>query len=190
MNTEKQYPMPALTKQERAELVLRYAEKEEELIRSIDRCDAIGCTSSLTVYQLDLKAVRITLSALTAQPEGYRVRYHNEPEGSGTRIGADKLGYYQSRGDFHYTPTYTAPPVPVLAGNSSGLPNGWKLVPVEPSKEMVVAGQDKLDECIDHGFDSDEDGSVYEYSKIAPDAPYQVFMAMMGSAPLPPSIAD
>lgn len=59
----------------------------------------------------------------------------------------------------------------------------WKLVPVEPTKEMVSAGQDKFEECIDYGFDSCEDGSTHEYSKISSDAPYQVFKAMLEAAP-------
>lgn len=62
-------------------------------------------------------------------------------------------------------------------------PDGWKMVPINPTKEMVTAGQDKFEECIDHGFDSCEDGSTHEYSKISSDAPYQVFKAMIAAAP-------
>lgn len=61
--------------------------------------------------------------------------------------------------------------------------DGWRLVPMEPTKEMIVAGQDKFEECIDSGFDSCEDGSTYEYSKISSDAPYLVYIAMLAAAP-------
>lgn len=63
------------------------------------------------------------------------------------------------------------------------VPDGWKLVPGEPTKEMVAAGQDRFEECIDSGFDSCEDGSTYEYSKISSDAPYLVYIAMLAAAP-------
>jgi hypothetical protein len=59
----------------------------------------------------------------------------------------------------------------------------WQMVPVEPTKEMVSAGQDKFEECINYGFDSCEDGSTHEYSKISSDAPYQVYQAMLAAAP-------
>ncbi|WP_448309657.1 hypothetical protein [Pantoea sp. PGP6] len=69
-----------------------------------------------------------------------------------------------------------------LAG--AGLaPEDWKMVPAEPTKEMIVAGQDKFEECIDSGFDSCEDGSTHEYSKISSDAPYLVYLAMLAAAP-------
>lgn len=65
----------------------------------------------------------------------------------------------------------------------STVPDGWVAVPIDATKEMVTAGQDKFEECIDHGFDSCEDGSTHEYSKISSDAPYQVFKAMIEAAP-------
>lgn len=62
-------------------------------------------------------------------------------------------------------------------------PEGWKLVPVEPTPEMVVYGQERMDECIDMGFDSSEDGSVYEYSRISSDAPFLIYNSMLAAAP-------
>lgn len=60
---------------------------------------------------------------------------------------------------------------------------GWRLVPVEPTKEMIVAGQDEHDNCIDTGYDSDADGNRYDYTTISPDAPTRVYTAMVAAAP-------
>ncbi|WP_129543755.1 hypothetical protein [Serratia sp. 1D1416] len=60
---------------------------------------------------------------------------------------------------------------------------GYKLVPVELTKEMIVAGQDEFEECVDRGFSSDADGNRYDYTDIAPDAPARIFKAMMAAAP-------
>lgn len=48
-----------------------------------------------------------------------------------------------------------------------------------PSKEMIAAGQDALDDCIDYGYDSDADGNRYDYTSISSDAPARVFEAMV-----------
>lgn len=61
----------------------------------------------------------------------------------------------------------------------------WKLVPVEPTKEMIVAGQDEHDNCVDSGFNSDIDGNRYDYTEISPDAPARVYGAMLAAAPTP-----
>lgn len=57
------------------------------------------------------------------------------------------------------------------------------LAPVEPTPEMIVAGQDAHDGCVSEGFSSDVDGNRYDYTSISPDAPYTVYQAMIGAAP-------
>lgn len=57
------------------------------------------------------------------------------------------------------------------------------MVPKEPTKQMILAGQEELESCIDNGFDSDIDGNSYDYTDIVPDAPHRVFMAMLEAAP-------
>jgi hypothetical protein len=51
-----------------------------------------------------------------------------------------------------------------------------------PSKEMVAAGQDAMDACIDYGYDSDADGNRHDYTTISSDCPAQVFAAMVAVA--------
>ncbi|MEA4448515.1 hypothetical protein [Klebsiella pneumoniae] len=62
-------------------------------------------------------------------------------------------------------------------------PPGYVMVPKEPTKQMILAGQEELESCIDNGFDSDIDGNRYDYTDIVPDAPHRVFMAMLAAAP-------
>ncbi|EPM0590588.1 hypothetical protein WJB48_005036, partial [Klebsiella pneumoniae] len=59
---------------------------------------------------------------------------------------------------------------------------GYMMVPREPTKQMILAGQEELESCIDNGFDSDIDGNRYDYTDIVPDAPHRVFMAMLAAA--------
>lgn len=72
------------------------------------------------------------------------------------------------------------------AGNSPAIPDGYMMVPKEPTKQMILAGQEELESCIDNGFDSDIDGNRYDYTDIVPDAPHRVFMAMLAAAPQSP----
>ncbi|MCR1002089.1 MAG: hypothetical protein NQ081_05610 [Enterobacter cloacae] len=72
----------------------------------------------------------------------------------------------------------------ITQSNSPVVQDGWVMVPLEPTKEMIVAGQDALDECINEGFNSDEDGNIYEYTNISSDAPHSVFKSMIAAAPL------
>lgn len=63
------------------------------------------------------------------------------------------------------------------------VPDGYVMVPKEPTKQMILAGQEELESCIDNGFDSDIDGNRYDYTDIVPDTPHRVFMAMLAAAP-------
>lgn len=136
-------------------------------------------------YMVELMGV--ALSALTAKPEpvGFlleyggtdRELYPSQQEADKMRREVVENGFL----DVHLSPLFTHPaPAADLA---ELVPDGWKLVPGEPTKEMVAAGQDRFEECIDSGFDSCEDGSTYEYSKISSDAPYLVYIAMLAAAP-------
>lgn len=70
-----------------------------------------------------------------------------------------------------------------IIGSSPAIPDGYVMVPKEPTKQMILAGQEELESCIDNGFDSDIDGNSYDYTDIVPDAPHRVFMAMLEAAP-------
>ncbi|EKS3262584.1 TPA: hypothetical protein NPP29_001145 [Klebsiella pneumoniae] len=75
---------------------------------------------------------------------------------------------------------------PAQDGNSLVVPDGYVMVPKEPTKQMILAGQEELESCIDNGFDSDIDGNRYDYTDIVPDAPHRVFMAMLAASPQEP----
>ena len=61
--------------------------------------------------------------------------------------------------------------------------NGGVVVPTEPTKEMIAAGQDEHDNCIDTGYDSNADGDRFEYTTISPDAPYRIYRSMIAARP-------
>lgn len=56
---------------------------------------------------------------------------------------------------------------------------GYAVVPKEPTPEMIVAGQDEHDNCVDHGWESNADGERFDYTTISPDAPFRVYKAML-----------
>ncbi|EPY4769142.1 hypothetical protein ACXDIJ_000320 [Klebsiella quasipneumoniae] len=74
----------------------------------------------------------------------------------------------------------------IQALNSPAIPDGYVMVPKEPTKQMILAGQEELESCIDNGFDSDIDGNRYDYTDIVPDTPHRLFMAMLAAAPQEP----
>ena len=53
-----------------------------------------------------------------------------------------------------------------------------KTVLIEPTKEMLVAGQSALDDCVDEDYDSDMDGNRNYYTTIRSDAAERVWRAM------------
>lgn len=103
-----------------------------------------------------------------------------------------------------------ATPETVIGGNSPAIPgcDGAELLPstgvvielnpannklytplstgISITREMIIAGQEELEACIDNGFDSDADGNRHDYTAIASDAPYRVFCAMLAAAPQSP----
>lgn len=52
----------------------------------------------------------------------------------------------------------------------------------EPSKQMIAAGDEEKEACIDQGADSDADGNSYPYTYINSDLPARVFRAMIAAA--------
>lgn len=59
---------------------------------------------------------------------------------------------------------------------------GYVIVPKEPTKQMVIAGDDEKENCIDSGWDSDTDGNRYDYTIINSDLPARVYRAMLAAA--------
>ncbi|WP_414056794.1 hypothetical protein [Pantoea dispersa] len=104
---------------------------EEQRQELIELCEAVlaghiqygGDSNEEDIY-------KIALSALTAEPEVW--------------IKPDSLGLPRLAGIDAVTipyvpeypiPLYTAPPAPVLR-----VPDGWKLVPIVPTEDMVIRG--------------------------------------------------
>ncbi|EGK9715451.1 hypothetical protein IOV19_004039 [Salmonella enterica] len=92
---------------------------------------------------------RIALAALEAEPIGYMNRFTGRVFSLDEQPGAD------TDTDV-YEPVYAAPPAPVV-------PDGYALVPVEPTDEMIAAAMN----CEDVLFNSDESfcvqfGNIYE----------------------------
>ncbi|EED4849162.1 hypothetical protein UJ01_03005 [Salmonella enterica subsp. arizonae] len=97
--------------------------------------------------QMDL--ARIALASLEAEPIGYMNRFTGRVFSLDEQPGAD------TDTDV-YEPVYAAPPAPVV-------PDGYALVPVEPTDEMIAAAMN----CEDVLFNSDESfcvqfGNIYE----------------------------
>lgn len=97
--------------------------------------------------QMDL--ARIALASLEAEPIGYMNRFTGRVFSLDEQPGAD------TDTDV-YEPVYAAPPAPVV-------PDGYALVPVAPTDEMIAAAMN----CEDVMFNSDESfcvqfGNIYE----------------------------
>ena len=185
-------------------------EKLNELV-SLARCAQADDWSGQVVKPQDILAIAEAFRALAQRAEAAEARASNLNDGWLNAIAERdearaKLAELEKQEPYGYVHNVCNPPGsgvaasifkeenrhygrPVFARPASAIslaelvPDGWKLVPVEPTKEMVAAGQDKFEECIDSGFDSCEDGSTYEYSKISSDAPYLVYIAMLAAAP-------
>ncbi len=52
----------------------------------------------------------------------------------------------------------------------------------EPTKEMIVVGGDKIDDCLDSNYDSNADGESYHYNTMKPGSQTDVYQAMIDAA--------
>lgn len=52
----------------------------------------------------------------------------------------------------------------------------------DATKEMIAAGDDAKEACVDSDYDSDADGNRYDYTTINSDLPAIVFRAMIDAA--------
>ena len=57
-----------------------------------------------------------------------------------------------------------------------------KTVTIEPTKEMLVAGQAALDDCVDEDYESNVDGDYCSYTTIRSDAAARIWRAMFEAA--------
>lgn len=118
---------------------------------------------------------RIALAAKRAEPDYYIVR-RLFTDGYGTHIELDvyieKLDASKSKDDHggEIIPVYTTPQL-----NSPEIPEGCKLVPIEPTAEMIAAAL----ECDDVAYDLDDD-SIF---CVRHD---EIYTAMLAAAPEKP----
>jgi hypothetical protein len=59
---------------------------------------------------------------------------------------------------------------------------GLVVVEKEPTKEMILAGDDAKDECVDEDFSSNADGDREWYTTIRSDISSRVYAAMIAAA--------
>ena len=119
--------MIALTQEKREELI-------EDCEKEILHTEKLLATGSLAigwkkVHEKNLLRNQIALASLKAEP----VAYTSELALVDVYIGdTAMMGKWNEVGD---TPLFTAPPVPEIK-----LPDGYALVPIEPTEDMVIAG--------------------------------------------------
>ncbi len=100
-----QYPMPAMTEQERQVLIADCEEDIKMLKVVIARCEANKIFSRMPLHKRDLCTRQIALAALTAKPVFYR--------SIGGASGRECLDRIKPK-NTDSQPLYTAPPVQVL----------------------------------------------------------------------------
>lgn len=114
--------------------------------------------------------VRIALAAKTAKPVAYLTF-----KGHLIHAGDPRLSEYSNPG-----PLYAAP---VL--NSPELPDGWKLVPIEPTESMVIDG---FESAPDQFFSEDNEWNAYQEMSGCQQAAHRAklcWAAMLAAAPKP-----
>ncbi|EID6635007.1 hypothetical protein ACFMLZ_001940 [Salmonella enterica] len=102
--------------------------------------------------------VRIALASLEAEPIGYMNCFTGRVFSLDEQPGADTDTAV-------YEPVYAAPPLPVV-------PEGYALVPVEPTDEMIAAAMN----CEDVVFDS-------HYTDAFRIQYWEIYCAMLAAAP-------
>lgn len=96
---------PAMTEEQRQELIADCENEIAELTQSIQRCDAIGTADYLMHLQSQLLRQQVALAALTAEPVGYVYMDENDCEFNGhNEFSQGKRGFA----------VYRAPSAPVL----------------------------------------------------------------------------
>lgn len=125
---------PTMTAAQHAALIWRC----EEVIRNCE--NAMYAEAMNEAEEMDLRITQIALAALTAEPVHQFIV--NNPDNDGYVEWADcNTDYFSKEPRDMRRVLYTAPPAPVLR-----VPDGWKLVPVEPTKEMWDAYDDAPDD--------------------------------------------
>lgn len=125
---------PAMTEGQRAELV-----QFNRAIIAQHEAYAVSEAGWPDDVRLLVSSARIALAALTAEPEVW--------------IKPDSLGFPRLAGidavTIPYVPEYPIPLYPAPSAPVLRVPDGWKLVPIEPTEAMMLNESD----CQHHAWD-------------------------------------
>lgn len=141
-----------------------------------DTCNVMVNRADSSEHSQNLRVVaQIALAALTAEPD--YVRY------SCGCCGYESLSYKHicpkcNHHTLHADKLYTAPPAPVLR-----VPDGWKLVPIEPTEDMVIRG---FESKPDQFWSTPEEWAEYEAMSGCQQAAHKAtlcWQAMLAAAP-------
>ncbi|EJN6575530.1 hypothetical protein NQM15_003187 [Salmonella enterica] len=109
--------------------------------------------------------VRIALASCDARPEGYiHIKALNDMRDRSSLLGRV---WVDDTGSGDCVPLYAAPPSPVA-------PDGYALVPVEPTDEMIAAAMDSDDVT----YNESDDTVFYVHH-------CEIYKAMLAAAPKP-----
>jgi len=151
---------PAMTEERRQELI----EDLQEVIK----------VETHSVYGY---AARIAISALTAEPVAYTDA--EELETLRKASFADMFTPHEAyKADPLWMPLFTAPPAEVLR-----VADGWKLVPIEPTEDMVIRG---FESKPDQFWSTPEEWAEFEAMSGCQQAAHETrlcYAAMLAAAP-------
>jgi hypothetical protein len=123
------------------------------------------------------------ICALKALPEGTKLSAapqqvsQSEPVGNvhESYLAANEKGMYVNT---FFTENKLAKATNLyLSAPQQAIPSGWKLVPIEPTREMLVAGATN--------YDGKEPHQTYQYSEVG-----QIYRDMLSAAPTAPRESD
>lgn len=114
---------PAMTEEQRHKMI---SDCQAEIVE-IEKALTTWGEGWISYLQSKLTRQKIALSALTAKPAG---KFYAGPRGKVSIHPSESL-------PLGFNPFYTAPPAPVLR-----VPDGWALVPVEPTEDMLAAAKE------------------------------------------------
>lgn len=157
-----------MTNEERQALIKDTKETIDVLETYIARLK--GHTTDLSRFESQIKRQKIALAALQAKPACYAHRLINTLSGTvyPWAYGLDERKPDECSGfTVEVKPLYSVSPAPAV-------PDGWRLVPVEPTDEMLAAAM----ECDDVVFDKEDDTAFcVQFDNI--------YSAMLEAAPEP-----
>lgn len=122
---------PAMTEEQRQELIRHNRAKVNAITPQFLKESTPGVKKHL---QREIDSAKIVIAALTAKPVGairIEMDWNTHRNVATLDMREDLVAADMATGD----KLFTAPPAPALR-----VPDGWKLVPIEPTEDMVIRG--------------------------------------------------